>query len=34
MSNQLKSADMMPGNDGLPIIGDLVDAISKQELYY
>jgi retinoid hydroxylase len=34
MMNKLKSADMMPGNDGLPIIGDLVGAISKQELFY
>jgi retinoid hydroxylase len=34
MINKLKSAHMMPGNDGLPIIGDLVGAISKQELFY
>jgi retinoid hydroxylase len=34
MMNKLKSADMMPGNDGLPIIGDLVGALSKQELFY
>jgi retinoid hydroxylase len=34
MTNKLKSVDMMPGNDGLPIIGDLVGSISKQELFY
>jgi retinoid hydroxylase len=34
MGEKLKSVDMMPGNDGLPIIGDLVGAISKQELFY
>jgi retinoid hydroxylase len=34
MTNKLKSVDMMPGNDGLPIIGGLIGAISKQELYY
>jgi retinoid hydroxylase len=34
MTDKLKSADMMPGNDGLPIIGDLVGAIFKQELFY
>ncbi|MFM2303022.1 MAG: hypothetical protein RLZZ135_427 [Cyanobacteriota bacterium] len=34
MADKLKSADMMPGNRGLPIIGELIGVISKQELYY
>ena len=34
MTDKLKSADMMPGNRGLPIIGELIGAITKQELYY
>jgi retinoid hydroxylase len=34
MMDKLKPAEMMPGNDGLPIIGDLVGAIFKQELHY
>jgi retinoid hydroxylase len=34
MTNKLKSADMMPGNAGLPIMGELLGALTKQELYY
>lgn len=34
MANKLKSADMMPGNTGLPLIGNTIDAFSKQELFY
>ena len=34
MTDKLKSADMMPGNRGLPIIGELIGALTKQELYY
>ena len=34
MADKLKSADMMPGNRGLPIIGELIGAITQQELYY
>ena len=34
MADKLKSVDMMPGNRGLPIIGELIGALTKQELYY
>ncbi len=34
MTNKLKSAEMMPGNIGLPLIGNTIDALSKQELFY
>jgi retinoid hydroxylase len=34
MTNKLKSADMMPGKAGLPLIGNTIDAITKQELFY
>jgi len=34
MTNKLKSADMMPGNTGLPPIGNTIGALSQQELFY
>jgi retinoid hydroxylase len=34
MPDKLKSAEMMPGNIGLPIIGNTIDALRKQELFY
>lgn len=34
MMDKLKPADMMPGKAGLPMIGNTIDALSKQELYY
>ncbi len=34
MLNKLKPADMMPGKFGLPIIGNTIDALTKQELFY
>jgi retinoid hydroxylase len=34
MTDKLKSADMMPGKAGLPLIGNTIDAITKQELFY
>jgi retinoid hydroxylase len=34
MTNKLKSADKMPGSFGLPIIGEIIDIITKQELFY
>jgi retinoid hydroxylase len=34
MTNKPKSANMMPGNIGLPLIGNTIDALTKQELFY
>jgi retinoid hydroxylase len=34
MTNKLKSADLMPGSSGLPIIGQIIDIIKKQEFFY
>jgi hypothetical protein len=34
MPNQPKSVDMMPGNTGLPLIGNTIGAITQQELFY
>jgi retinoid hydroxylase len=34
MTNKLKSVDRMPGNTGLPLIGNTIDALTKQELFY
>jgi retinoid hydroxylase len=34
MNNKLKSADMMPGSFGLPFIGQTIDILAKQELFY
>jgi retinoid hydroxylase len=34
MNNQLKSADMLPGNTGLPLIGNTVSALTKLEQFY
>jgi retinoid hydroxylase len=34
MTNQLKSADMMPGNTGLPLIGNTISALTKLEQFY
>jgi retinoid hydroxylase len=34
MTNQLKSADIMPGNTGLPLIGNTISALTQQELFY
>jgi retinoid hydroxylase len=34
MTNKLKPAEMMPGSFGLPLIGNIIDAITKQELFY
>ncbi len=34
MTNKLKSAEMMPGSFGLPLIGNTIDAITNQELFY
>ena len=34
MADKLKSAEMMPGNVGLPIIGGLIGFLLKREEYY
>jgi hypothetical protein len=34
MTNQLKSADVMPGDTGLPLLGNTFGAITQQELFY
>jgi retinoid hydroxylase len=34
MNNQLKSVDMMPGNTGLPLIGNTISALTKLEQFY
>jgi retinoid hydroxylase len=34
MNNKIKPANMMPGKAGLPLIGNTIDAITKQELFY
>jgi retinoid hydroxylase len=34
MTSKLKPAKMMPGSFGLPLIGNTIDAITKQELFY
>jgi retinoid hydroxylase len=34
MTNQLKSVDMMPGNTGLPLIGNTISALTKLEQFY
>ena len=34
MTNKLKSVDAMPGNIGLPLIGNTISALRKQELFY
>ena len=34
MNNKLKSADMMPGNTGLPLIGNTISALTKLEQFY
>jgi retinoid hydroxylase len=34
MTNQLKSADMIPGDTGLPLLGNTFGAITQQELFY
>lgn len=34
MTNKLKSVDVMPGNIGLPLIGNTISAFRKQELFY
>ncbi|WP_310483552.1 hypothetical protein [Chamaesiphon sp. VAR_48_metabat_403] len=34
MTDRLKSAEMMPGSFGLPIFGEIINIISKQELFY
>jgi retinoid hydroxylase len=34
MNDRLKPANMMPGSFGLPLIGNTIDAITKQELFY
>jgi cytochrome P450 len=34
MNNKLKPADMMPGSFGLPFIGQTIDILAKQELFY
>ncbi len=34
MTNKLKSAHMMPGNTGLPLIRNTISALTKQELFY
>lgn len=34
MTDRIKSAEMMPGNIGLPLIRNTIDALTKQELFY
>jgi retinoid hydroxylase len=34
MTNKLKSAEMMPGNTGLPLIGNTISAFTKLEQFY
>jgi retinoid hydroxylase len=34
MTDKLKPAEMMPGSFGLPLIGNTIDALTKQELFY
>jgi retinoid hydroxylase len=34
MTDKLKSAGMMPGNTGFPLIGNTFGAITQQELFY
>ena len=34
MTDKLKSADMMPGSFGLPFIGQTIDILTKEELFY
>ena len=34
MPNKLKSADMMPGNTGLPLIGNTISTLTKLEQFY
>jgi retinoid hydroxylase len=34
MTEKLKSAEMMPGNTGLPLIGNTIGVITQQELFY
>ena len=34
MTNKLRSADMMPGSFGLPIIGELIGFLRKREEFY
>jgi retinoid hydroxylase len=34
MTDRLKSAETMPGSFGLPIFGEIINIISKQELFY
>jgi hypothetical protein len=34
MTNKLKSVDKMPGNTGLPSIGNTIGAITQRELFY
>jgi retinoid hydroxylase len=34
MTNKLKSVDAIPGNTGLPLIGNTISAITQQELFY
>ena len=34
MTDKLKSAEMMPGNTGLPLIRNTISALTKQELFY
>jgi retinoid hydroxylase len=34
MTDQLKSAEMMPGSFGLPFIGQTIGILAKQELFY
>jgi retinoid hydroxylase len=34
MGDKLKSADMMPGSFGLPLIGQTIGILAKQELFY
>jgi retinoid hydroxylase len=34
MTNKLKSAEMMPGNTGLPLIGNTISALTKLEQFY
>jgi retinoid hydroxylase len=34
MTDKLKSAEMMPGSFGFPLIGNTIDALTQQELFY
>jgi retinoid hydroxylase len=31
---QIKSADQMPGNFGLPLLGNMIEVMVQQELFY